>query len=373
MKSRAESSPRHEFGVTLVGLFLAFVVVFSMLRGSGNDPLVFAALGYTDTETTPVIQEHLGRAGPVRAGVGHDGKYFLMQSWDPLYLDGQYTEAMDDPLYRARRMLFPLLLGAGGLLPDHLTPWSMAYGQVLILGLGTLGAAKVSQELGGSPWAGLAFVLNPGLWFEVVIGGAGVLALATAVWGTWNVQRGRLGQASIWLMLSVLTREVMLVYVAGLAVHHLLSKRKLPIALVAPSIGGLLVWDVYLRLRLEPGAVVSSYRIVTWPFGGIMAASRTWADNGTIDRWTIFGVIVLLGVFTASLPRLWKLAVISGPAAFLVLSVLLSELVWFHGFDISRAVSPVTTLLPIAVLPAARPVWARFRSGGGWRCAPGSP
>ena len=331
--------------MTLVGMFVTFVVVTSVLRGSGNNPLVFAALGESTNTATVVIHEHLGQSGPLREGGGHDGKFFLLQSWDPFYLDGQFADAMDDPQYRARRMLFPTIFGGAGLVPDGWTPWTMAYSQVLIAGLGTLGAAKVSQAIGGSAWAGFAFVFNPGLWFELFVGGAGLLALATAIWGTWNVQRGRTGQAAAWLMLSVLTREVMLVYVAGLALHQLVTRRKLPILLVTPSVLGLVAWDLYLRMRLQPTEVVSSYRIVTWPFSGIQAASSVWAENGWFDRSLIFAVIGLLAVFTLSLPRLWKLAVMSGPAAFLVMSVLLSELVWFHGFDISRAITPITTLL----------------------------
>ncbi len=343
-------SIKTEWLVGLLGLVFGLLVVLGALRGSGGDPLLFAALGKEDTNTSVVIQDHLGRTGPLRAGMGHDGKFFLVQAWDPLYLSLDYADSLDDPVYRARRMLFPLVVGAGGLLPDRAVVWSLGYTQAILLGLGSLGAAKLARSAGVTPWAGLAFAVNPGLFFEIIIGGAGVLALATAIWGTYEVQRGRIWRASIWLMLSVLTREVMVVYVAGLALHHLASKRTLPIRLVAPSIVGLAAWDVYLRARLHPGSVVSSYPIVTWPFSGIVQAARGWQSNEWSDKLLLAMVIGAIVMFAWLLPGCWRNPIASGAAAFLVLSLLLSQLVWGKGFDISRGISPIFTVLPILAL-----------------------
>jgi hypothetical protein len=333
--------------VGLAGALVALVLVITMLRGAGNDPLTFAALGEEDTRTTPFVQQHLGRDGPLRSGTGHDGRYFLVQGWDPLYLSAEHAEYLDDPIYRARRMLFPMVIGAGGLLPDDLVPWSLGLSQIAILGFGSLGAARLAREVGVSPWAGLGFAFNPGLYFEIQIGGSGILALATATWATLALQRGRQGQASLWLMLSVLTREVMLVYAAGLALQQLFTRRRAPVGLLAPSIAGLLVWDVYLRVRLDPGSVVSSYRIVTWPLTGIVEAARGWSANGDSDVLLLAVVIISLVTFALLLPSSWNHPAAGGALGFLVLSVFLSHLVWGQGFDIARGVAPVFTALPI--------------------------
>ena len=75
-----------EWLVGLLGLVFGLFVVLGALRVSGGDPLFFAALGQDDNNTSAVIQEHLGRTGPLREGMEHDGKFFLVQAWDPLYL-----------------------------------------------------------------------------------------------------------------------------------------------------------------------------------------------------------------------------------------------------------------------------------------------
>lgn len=347
LRSLLREPRRAERLVALAGALVAVVLVITMLRGADNDPLTFAALGEKDTRTTPFVQQHLGREGPLRSEYGHDGKYFLVQAWDPLYLSGDHAGYLDDPIYRARRMLFPLVVGAAGLLPDDLVPWSLGLSQIAILAFGSLGAARLAREVGVSPWAGLGFAFNPGLYFEIQIGGSGILALATATWATLALQRGREGQASLWLMLSVLTREVMLVYAAGVALQRLLTRRRVPLRLLAPCIGGLIVWDVYLRVRLDPGSVVSSYRIVTWPLTGIVEAARGWSANSDADVMLVAVVILGLVSFALLLPSSWRHPAAGGAVGFLVLSVFLSHLVWGHGFDIARGVAPVFTALPI--------------------------
>ena len=351
---RAGNSIKTEWLVGLLGLVFGLFVVLGALRGSGGDPLFLLPSARTTPTPAPSSRNISVAPDPLREGMGHDGKFFLVQAWDPLYLSRDYADSLDDPIYRARRMLFPLVVGAGGLLPDRGVVWSLGFTQAILLGLGSVGAAKLARTAGVTPWAGLAFAVNPGLFFEVIIGGAGVLALATAIWGTYEIQRGRIWRASMWLMLSVLTREVMVVYVAGLALHHLASKRRLPIRLVAPAVVGLAAWETYLRVRLHPGAVVSSYHIITWPMTGIVQAAQGWQSNDWSDKLVLGMVLCSMIMFIGLLPGSWRSPIASGAAAFLVLSLLLSALVWGKGFDISRGISPIFTVLPMLALARSR-------------------
>ena len=222
------------------------------------------------------------------------------------------------------------------------------------LGLGSVGAAKLARTAGVTPWAGLAFAVNPGLFFEVIIGGAGVLALATAIWGTYEIQRDRIWRASMWLMLSVLTREVMVVYVAGLALHHLASKRRLP--------------DPTRRSRRRrprrmgnapPGQAPPRRSGLELSHHHLAHDRHRPSSPGLAEQRLVgqtrarHGPLLDDHVHRALLPGSWRSPIASGAAVFLALSSCSRR--WYgKGFDISRGISPIFTILPMLVPARSR-------------------
>ena len=51
------------------------------------------------------------------------------------------------------------------------------------MGAGSWGLGRLASSMGMSRWLGLAFVLNPGIIFELAIDGGSLLGWALAVWG----------------------------------------------------------------------------------------------------------------------------------------------------------------------------------------------
>lgn len=347
--TRRRPTPDLQIGLLVFAIAALMHTLFVL--SAGGDPTVFAALGEDDVETTPHVVDVLGRDDVVmRASLGHDGKFFLVQAWDPLYIDRDHAPFLDRPVYRAQRMLFPFIAGLGGLAPDAFVPWLMAATNVVALGLGAVGTARLAMHHGKSHKWGLAFLLNLGVFSEVSIGGAGIVAFALLIWGVLALENDRIARAGALFLLSSLAREVMLAAIAGVALHRMVRDRRLPVLLAAPSVLGVAAWGLYIRLRLDAGTGVDEVRELGPPFLGMIRAARLWPDEAPLE-WVMTGlVLVALGwaalrVFTDRSPLMWS------TIGFLALAPLLTAFVWLHPFDIARATLPVFTALAVSLAP----------------------
>lgn len=336
---------------TLLALVLAIVIHGLMLMEAGGDTFVFAALGEEDTVTTAHIMDVVGDDSVLaRRNLGHDGKFFVVQSWDPFYITLDHYEHLDRPVYRGQRMLFPVIIGLGGLAPVSMVPALIALTNILAMTFGTLGTAKLCTRFGKNPIFGLAFLFNVGILSEISIGGAGIVAFALAVWGALALEERRVGRAAGLFMLSALTREVMLLFVAGAALLQLFRTRRLPFLLAAPSGLAVAGWGVYLRLRLESGSGIDEVREIGWPLVGAAEAAVQWPSDG-------LGTVLFMSVVLAALPWLVYRAAVDrnaftwGAAGFILLAAVLTVFVWREPFDITRGIIPVFTALAVSASP----------------------
>ncbi len=340
--------------VGLVAVFLSSLLAVRVLSDVGWDPTIFVAFGEEATSTREYAEERLGDVY-LRAAQGHDGKFFFVQANDPWVLDpGENAEALDRPLYRSQRMLYPLLAGGAGLFGPQAIVWAMLAVNLIAMGLGTWAVALVAQEMGGSPWWGLAFVLNIGFFSEINIGGAGVVAAAAAFGAVLMFMRNRVPAGIALLCVAVLAREAMLIAAAGVALWLWLDRRR-KTAVVTAAIPGLTVvlWAIYLRMRIGEGSVASEVQEIGWPFSGFVEAFATWRDD---PLHLVVGVtmMVLFVVFTR---RVLISQHVVGWAflGFVALGVVFTEQVWRSYFDITRAVAPIITSFVLLVFVVRRP------------------
>ncbi len=342
------TTDRQAWAVAALGLLVGVLVCAGLLLQSGGDPLTFAALGAEDTQTTPHVIDVYERDVHLRSNLGHDGRFFLVQALDPLYVSTDHAGFLDRPVYRGQRMLFPLIAGLGGLAPIEAVPWLMGATQVVALALGTFATARLAMRLGGRPELGLAFALSPAVLGEVGIGGAGVVALAAAIWATVLVEEERLPAAALWFAFAALAREVMLLYVAGVALHRLVRTRRIPWSIAIPPGLAVGAWGLYLRLRLDAGSGVDEVREFDVPLAGIVKAASAWTDD-SLFSWAMRLLVAaaLAGAVAAAVKR--PNALTWGSVGFAVLAVLLSEFVWREWFDIARAVLPIFTAVAITI------------------------
>ncbi len=328
--------------VGLVSSLLAVAFIVRNLIAFQGDPTVFLMIGVDDVPLRDFVMGLLGSDIHLVSSVGHDGRFFFVQANDPFLLDpSTHAALLDRPVYRSQRMLFPLLVGLGGLLPPWGIVWGMLSISVLAFGLGAYATALISVRMGGSPWWGLAFTLNLGVVSELLVGGSGHLGLALALSSVAALQRGR-GRLSIGLLiLAVLTREVLLVGALGIALWlWRTGQRRLALAHVfLPALTAGL-WALYVRSRAGWTEGTDLHEI-SWPLQGLVESMELWPQY---PMSMVFGVavILILTLFTYRFVRSnWLVGYLA--VGFVPLAVVLTIQVWFDYYNLSRAISPVIT------------------------------
>jgi hypothetical protein len=329
--------------VGAVGLAIAAIVAIRLLVLADMNPTVFIALGEDSVEQTAYAQRLLGDV-VTRPHARHDGKFIFIQANDPWYLEPEDNAALlDRPIYRAQRMMFPLIVGGLGLSPPSAIVWLMGLVNVLALGMGAWLAARLAIHYGATAWLGLAVPLNVGLHFELDIGG--VYALA----------RDHVWIASLFLAAGALTREVMLVFAFGVFLLCWLERRQPLWRLVLVPTGAMGIWSLYLWPRLHDiVGVGGGPEAFTLPFAGILEGIASWAA----DPFQVLPNLVLLAVIVSFVPLALRsrLPIAWGALALVALSTTLSVNVWAKAFDFARALAPVFTAFAFLVFtPSSDP------------------
>ena len=334
--------------VAAVSILVASGIAARVLADADWDVTVFAAFGEDDQSTRTYAEERLGEVF-LRSDLGHDGRFFFVQSNDPWVIaPDENINVVDRPLYRTQRMLYPVLAGGGGLLGAEAIIWSMIIVNVVAMGLGSWAVAQIAIEMGGSPWLGLAFALNVGFISEMSIGAAGVVAGA-AVFGSVALwMRHRTGWAVILITLAVLSREAMLLAALGTSWYlwRRGDKRHAILATAVPATAAA-AWAVYVRLRIGSGAGVGQVEEIGLPFAGFVEALGSWLGE-PVDL--AVGLMMML-LFTLFVRRVLLSGALVGWAfvGFVALAILFTEQVWISYFDITRAIAPVITAFVLLV------------------------
>ena len=348
VKSRARTA----LVVGLIGIALASLIALRVWSAFDRDLTIFVAFGVDSTEINQYAEAKLGREVVKRDTQGHDGKFFFVQANDPLLLAPEENIAVvDRPLYRSQRMLYPILAGGAGLFSPEVIVWALLIVNLIAIGLGTWAVAHLAMEMGGSPWWGLAFVLNIGFISEMNIDGAGVVAAAAAFAAVVMLLKQRLGWAIALLTIAVLSREAMLIAAAGSAFWlWRKSERRSAVLVAGIPFAAVVIWAAYLRFRIDFDTGVSEVQEIGLPFAGFLHSFKVWTGD-PLNLVAGLAVMLLLILFT-------RRVLISGHLVgwaflgFVPLAILFTQQVWQNYFDITRAVAPVLTAFVLLVFLA---------------------
>jgi hypothetical protein len=347
----ASLSVRRDRRVWLVGaasLAISVAIALRVLIPYGMDPTIFVSFGDRSPVQDAYVRERLGEV-TTRGVSGADGKFFFVQANDPWLLDPQRNAALlDRPVYRSQRMMYPLIAGGFGLFPPHMIVWAMLAINLVAMALGAALVASLASIWGRSPWLGLLVPLNIGLIFELTIGGAGILAYALCLAGLFALTKHHIWAASMLFGAAALSREAMVLFPAGLLCLSWLYQRQAIWRIVAVPVGAVVLWHMYIRIRLNG---VSGMGVV-WggfapPFYGMFKGFEWWLRYPHL--LINIGVIVILVMFVplalrSRSPMAW------GALPFVALVIILSENVWREAYDLTRAVAPVFTAIPFLVV-----------------------
>jgi hypothetical protein len=239
---------------------------------------------------------------------GYDGEFYAVLASDPLLRHTSTFRGLDNPAYRATRVLVPLLAwasvgGSARLGPFAYVVWCWA--------LGLAGPVIVLLWLGAFRWRFMLFVLlatNAGLVVSLVRATPDAAALALMLAALLLADRSRWPAATAaGGTLSVLARETSVLAVPGLVWPELKAgwwKRAIGMALApAAALGS---WRLYVRAVTHRG-VGSAWGNFGIPCGWLPEkVRRMWAAgwaHGKVEWLGVAWALLLIGVAASYLVR----------------------------------------------------------------------
>lgn len=347
-----QESDRHSFLRWFVlGTLAITALQFGQAQsGGGWDALLNAG---EDHPARTIIESEVSDLS-LAPGIGHDGQLFyvigldLQGAWVPPLLETRESIA-----YRYRRIGYPALASAFGLLDGHLLLGGMILVSSVSAGLAAGFTAVLARHFGLSSWLGAAVVLNPGVWISGWLLTADNLAFALGMLGVVAFVKFRLGWAVAALSVAVLTKEVAVIFalsIAGYAVTR--RRRREGITILVGSTLLLLPWLAYLHTTV--GGVFDSSNNIGMPFEGIVEAAKIWPVVGLRDNaWSL----ILITIMVAGIPLLIRAHVLLRWLAWLWIGVGLvsSHLVWGLGNNSLRTLAPVLTFTALGVADRLSP------------------
>jgi len=256
-------------GVGLLSTVLALtLMLFAVFGKYAGNPTGLARVGDQFPLSPRVAQQEL----VVLAGKrGNDGQQYLALAMDPFQADEGTSQALDNPIYRGKRLLYPLLAWLLGLGQPGLIAWSLAGINVLAIGFAACLVGLWAQQHQLNPQWGFAALLLPGYWITLSLDTADLLAtvglLAVAV--TWSAKER--GLTSLSLAAALLTRETSLLVWASTGLSALWLRRWTWLFPLACAPVPLLIWTQALNNRFvqtRDGLLASVH--FGWPGVGLI-------------------------------------------------------------------------------------------------------
>ncbi len=255
--------------------------------------------------------------------LGYDGQQFLSIAFDPLLQDPGTIAALDNPPYRYRRILYPLLghllaLGHRAWIPAVMVAinavcvpvmaialaWSFRQSQAFDIAQ----ASDTAQAKTEPSWHPLLLLCIPGIWITLAFSTADLLSSTLMVVaiccyrvrrlsGKWSSQR------ELWVGVAIaaacLTRETMLVAWFAMALDCLLKRdwKQLGALLVFVTLP--LGWNGYVATLGLPTGDLGVGGIFDWPFAGILRKFGAIAAGGLNPKnvFEAYGFVLLLVAF----------------------------------------------------------------------------
>jgi hypothetical protein len=187
----------------------------------------------------------------VRPGPGYDGQFYYRVALDPALSvrqlwNGETAAApgVDTPLYRYRRIAYPLVARFFALGNPSWLPWTFPLVSVLGAALGVFSMTGLFEEFGWSGAWGISYALLPGLVFAASRNLCEGLAVALLCAALLAMVRRRLGVTLLLLIASHLAHEMTVVVSVGFLASACARRRWTEAALFLVPVGLTIAWAV---------------------------------------------------------------------------------------------------------------------------------
>jgi len=298
---------------------------------------------------------------------GYDGQFYAQVALDPLLRSSEIGPALDNPGYRARRILLSAtaaLIGLGN-------PWWTLQAYALLNVICWLWLGWLLRELVGLPgllgtarWLGC--MLSVGVMDCVSRSLVDLAAVTLTAFAIRELAEKRTRSGMLGFALGVLARETALFGAGCVLLRPKNPLRSLwQILLVALPLGA---WSWYVFTRFD-GSDSSGLGNFTWPFIGMFREARLSIAELAAGHWdtryvfallAVPGLLVQAAVLATNPDRenpWWRVGI-----AYAVVLLCLSSWVWSGYWAACRAVLPMTIAFNL-LLPADRKFWLLWVAG----------
>ncbi len=344
-------------------LFLATLIAFNVWhsfdRGVWDPISAIDSLGLSESRAESLSAVD-SRLRPARHP--YDGQYFYVMTYDPLLVSRERTSLLDDPAYRSRRMLYPLIAHALALGRPRGFPYTLLLVNVLFFLWGALLVGRMAHPGKWTILPILAYFGNTGLVYCAFRTLPEPIGMCLSLLGLLFWRRGRRFTAALLFASAALVRESFALVPLSVAAWAVFFERRSMREIVAPlalALSPLVIWTAYVALRLPPSALDPALEPQPWqatpapgigrftfPFVGIAFEARQALETLTTRteiRRTIslvfaaLAVMAVVGVAFVRRPSFWGFLCVS-QAAFL--SVLRGD-IWNYHAGSSRLLIPL--------------------------------
>jgi hypothetical protein len=296
--------------------------------------------------------------GPVASENGHDGQFFYAIARDPIGRRGtpELLKA-DNPWYRYRRILYPLLAGGFGLFGPKTTLYGLIFWSWVGFGLMGAATADICDQLCIEKIFLLSSIFNPGILFSGVLLTSDVLGLGLGLTGLTLWLRRWRSSSILFLALSALARETLILIAWSIALVAWQQRRpKEAVAVAVLPLMPVMAWSAVTWVLLpDSGAALHHF---SFPGLGILMSVQEWCTMEDSFGHIAFGAIgigMIVAAF-ALIPVCRNKYVMWGMVTWGFLGLLSSRWVWMFPENAVRAIAPLWAFLLLCV--------------GGWRAKP---
>ena len=204
--------------------------------------------------------------------VGADGQQFLSIAFDPFLRNPDTIKALDVPVYRYRRILYPLLgyiLSFGRVL---LIPYLMVVINCVSIIIIILFSRAYLILVGAKPWQSLLVFCIPGVWLILSFSTAGLVSSAFFISSLYYYRTKKFVLAAILIAFACFTRETMLIVALSFFSANIYQQKWIRSLLFIVSLISWYFWNLYLSFqpKLQGGIDVVKSNF-GYPFQGILA------------------------------------------------------------------------------------------------------
>lgn len=372
LSSRLHLARKQGVIIALVVALITIGLCATALISLGQGPLAFSVIGTMFSEGDPDGTK------------GYDGQFAYFIARD----GADAVPYIDGATLRYQRILYPVLSRALSLGSVELLPWVMVAINIISHSVGAGLITYLAVIYRAPAIAGLIYGLWIGAQFGVRLNLSEPLCFALALAAVVAYVHERFRLAVVLLVLSTLTKELGLVFAAGLALHAFFQRRSGWAVLLAgaPALAFGLWWGVlWLWFGTLPTIYPAAQGIRFLPLNGFFSVSPTEFPAEFVFL-LLFLVIPSAGLFIWALVRIWRTRRVTLASALMLTGAgfvfFMPDVSWQDQLAAYRVAASVVICglifvaeaaprrikwlgaiwLPALVLMALSPLW--FRIGG---------